>query len=159
MADRNNSFPPSDATYHWAPTSFDLTSDFTYAPYEWDCRWHALEKTITEVKPRAVLSLLPATLGMGPLFASAMSHTKTLGMTLTLGNPDAAQEIMKQLGADFVIARPETALKFFAELPAAILAVQHLYLVVDSETADIAVPYRMNIVRDLHRMPAVSLGI
>jgi hypothetical protein len=150
---------PTDATRHWAPSSFDLAGDFTFVPHPWDAHWPLLERTLHEARPSAVLSLLPATLGMGPIFLNALQCTKTLGMTVALGNPDAASELLRLSGADFLVATPSAALKFFAENPKAALSIRHLYLVVDDTTVDVPVPYKMNVIRDLHEMPAVSRAI
>ncbi len=150
---------PTDARSHYVPTSFDLLSDFTFHPVHWDQDIDGLERTCADIDPKAVLSILPPALQIDPLILSFLHRTQRLGMTVSSGNVPLALDVMRQLGADLVVATPKTASAFSLSLSARDLSrIRAWHVIVSAREAGTAVAVQSPVFKDLHVYPGISVA-
>ena len=151
--------PPTNAEFHYVPSSFSLEQDFSFLPAAGDARWHALEQTLETVHPAASLSLLPSHLCMGTAFFETLRRTKSIGTTARVGNMPLAAEMMRQLGVELLIGTRKDISTFFSEADAdTLLPLKAIHLVMEVSDVSAGGSYLVRTLRDLHVMPNVSVA-
>lgn len=150
---------PTDATYHHVPTSFFLDDDFGFMPVPWDMRWQALERHIEAFRPRAVVGYLPFAFEADPVVVAALHRTHTLGTTVLPGNVPLAQEMLRKLGAEHVIATFGTAGALLSGLDMlAALPVKVWQIVVRADEGQAHTQLPGTVLKDLHVVPGHSIA-
>ncbi len=151
--------PPTDASFHYAPTNFAFDETLSFMPHRWDTRWYALQKTLQAETPPAAMCLVPFTYAMGPIYREALKR-RSIIVPYAKGNTPLNLEVLRQIGQGvLLVATLDEARTFLTQLPAqTLLSLKALHLLVEPAEAAQNIPYPVVIYRDLHLMPALSVA-